>query len=150
MVITDSPACLVRYIPLLTILGLRFGASNSLVCKLAGRRRENRALLLSGSSVRIRGAGTWAEEETRSSILVHRRNAFTREENAGYPRHVTPYTCRKELSKISNPTNLVGELPRRWCTRLRYGFLYGLLGIYFFFTCDGYIFAIAATAGSRT
>lgn len=33
--------------------------------------------------------------------------------------------------------------------RLRYGFLYGPLGIYFFFTCGGYIFAIASTAGSR-
>ena len=33
--------------------------------------------------------------------------------------------------------------------RLRYGFLYGPLGIYFFFTCDGYIFAIAATTGSH-
>lgn len=34
--------------------------------------------------------------------------------------------------------------------RLRYGFLYGPLGIYFFFTCDGYIFAIGAAAGSRS
>lgn len=34
--------------------------------------------------------------------------------------------------------------------RLRYGFLYGPLGIYFFFTCDGYIFAIGAAAGSHS
>lgn len=58
--------------------------------------------------------------DTRSSIPVHtRRNASTREENAGLSSTLDtlrPYTCRKELSKISNPTNLVGELPSRWCT----------------------------------
>lgn len=103
----------------------RFGASNSVArvtCKLAkrGRREEEARWLV---STRRREAEAEAEVrggDTRSSIPVHtRRNASTREENAGLSSTLDtlrPYTCRKELSKISNPTNLVGELPSRWCT----------------------------------
>lgn len=106
----------------------RFGASNSVArvtCKLAerGRREEEARWLVLLVSTRRREAEAEAEVrggDTRSSIPVHtRRNASTREENAGLSSTLDtlrPYTCRKELSKISNPTNLVGELPSRWCT----------------------------------
>jgi len=59
---------------------------------------------------------------------------------------VRAFTRRTELSKISNPTNLVGELPKRRRRRRRrrapFGLVCGPSGIYFFFTCDGYVYAI--------
>lgn len=61
---------------------------------------------------------------------------------------------RMELSKISNPTNLVGELPGGGGggggndARTPFGadFFASRRGIYFFFTRDGYVFAIETPA----
>lgn len=78
-------------------------------------------LIFSLGLVRVKH-GIYISEDRSASKGRARRDAFTREENVGYPRRALrclpcyTRTCRKELSKISNPTNLVGELPSRWCT----------------------------------
>ena len=83
---------------------------------------------LKSATTRVREQERVRREEKRHEIehsRAHGRDAFTREKRTPVILDTLPppsctythiHTCRKELSKISNPTNLVGELPRRWCT----------------------------------
>ena len=128
-------------------------------------RRPGRAEASSFSN--SKSATTTRERESKSSprggedtiehSRAHRRDAFTREKrtpvlsSTRYRRvscththtHTHTYTrvgrsYRKSQIPLTSLASYQGD-----GARLRYGFLYGLLGIYFFFTCDGYIFAIA-------
>lgn len=99
-------------------------------------------------------AGVRREEERhdRAFSCTQEGRVHAREENAGFilgtlppcvHTHTHTYTrvgrsYRKSQIPLTSLASYQGD-----GARLRYGFLYGLLGIYFFFTCDGYIFAIA-------